>query len=242
MVDWFKENVARTQNLTDAPDRIKAILLRLRLGGSHSGDITKLAWNEHEKFLDAVDLGLFFLDGQYDSWSSLDAWLSLGGSVWTIGKDRRSLVRRVTSTEQAAFERATSPSDLASNELEVAWRKVYGRNPDPSDAWDHAIKACEHALKPIVTPTNNSATLGNVVGQLRAPVPVAELLLKDNGQRNVIGPLDAFEKILHLIWPNPDRHGGGADERIPTQQEAEAVVNLAVLVVQWARSGVLRKK
>jgi hypothetical protein len=45
-----------------------------------------------------------------------------------------------------------------------------------------------------------------------------------------------------LIWPNPDRHGGSPDERVPTQQETEAVVQLAVLVVQWGRNGILVKK
>jgi hypothetical protein len=159
-----------------------------------------------------------------------------------IAPDSGSLVRRIDPTAVAAFAEATSSADEASNELKNAWDEVYGRNPDPSDAWDHAIKACEHILKPIVTPNNPAATLGAVVGQLRANPPIAELVLRDNGQKNIIEPLDAFEKILHLIWPNPDRHGGSPDERVPTQQETEAVVQLAVLVVQWGRNGILVKK
>ena len=61
----------------------------------------------------------------------------------------------------AAFEMAASPEDTASDELAVAWTKAYGLDPDLSDAWDHAIKAVEAVLIPIVVPTQAGAHIGH---------------------------------------------------------------------------------
>jgi hypothetical protein len=73
---------------------------------------------------------------------------------------------RVDPAATAAFEMAASPEDTASDELAVAWTKAYGRDPDLSDAWDHAIKAVEAVLIPIVVPTQAGAHIGHVIGQL----------------------------------------------------------------------------
>ena len=40
---------------------------------------------------------------------------------------------------------------------------------------------------------------------------------------------------------NPDRHRGGASWRAPELEEAQALVHLAVTLVQWGRRGVLRE-
>lgn len=46
--------------------------------------------------------------------------------------------------------------------------------------------------------------------------------------------------MLELIWPNPDRHGGSTSTPV-TLDQAQAVVHLAVTIVQWARSGDLQR-
>jgi hypothetical protein len=38
-----------------------------------------------------------------------------GGSAWTVSADGKSLQRAVDSESEAAFERATSPADVATN-------------------------------------------------------------------------------------------------------------------------------
>jgi hypothetical protein len=46
--------------------------------------------------------------------------------------------------------------------------------------------------------------------------------------------------MLRLLWPNPDRHGG-TNSRQPSLDEAQAVVHLAVTIVQWARADLLTR-
>jgi hypothetical protein len=52
---------------------------------------------------------------------------------------------------------------------------------------------------------------------------------------------DRLISMLELMWPNPDRHGGG-QQRLPSLDEARAVVHLAVTLVQWGRAQVLTRK
>jgi hypothetical protein len=170
--------------------------------------------------------------------SELGELLELAGSVWRVGPNRDRLVRRVDPTATAAFVRASSPGDVASAELKEAWTAAYGRNPDASDAWDHAIKAVEAVLIPIVTPNKAKATLGDVVGILNSQGQLWKLELHGHDGTQSIAPLVS---MLRLMWPNPDRHGNQGS-RQPSLVEAQAVVHLAVTIVQWARSGVLSKR
>lgn len=169
---------------------------------------------------------------------SLDEILQLGGSIWQVAPDGRSLVRRVDATAQEAFRGASSPGDVASAELKEAWTAVYGRNPDASDAWDHSIKAVEAVLIPMVTPAKAKATLGDVIGSLNSQGALWKLVLRGHDDTQSVAPLVT---MLRLMWPDPDRHGSGTSRK-PSLEEAEAVVNLAVAIVQWARAGALSKR
>ncbi len=82
--------------------------------------------------------------------------------------------------------------------------------------------------------------MGGVVGTLRGQAAQYTLHLKDNGIKNHIDPMATFEQMLHFIWVNPDRHQG-ADHRVPSIEEARAVLHLSITVVEWARTGILTK-
>jgi hypothetical protein len=164
--------------------------------------------------------------------------LSLGHSALAVAPDKLSLVPRADPIAAEAFAHAVTPHDAASKELKEAWRWVYELETHPSNAWHHSIKAVEHILKPIVCPNNTKATLGNIVGELRSSSQLWRLALPGpNADFNA----DRLVAMLELIWPNPDRHGGGTPTVI-TFEQAQAVVHLAVTVVQWGRAGVLIKK
>jgi hypothetical protein len=191
-----------------------------------------------ELALDAVDAVIHFGEVSGPALDNLTEILQLGGSVWRVDKRGRRLIRRVDTAAAAAFEEASSPSDVASSELQEAWTATYGRNPDASDAWDHSIKAVEAILIPIVTPAKKKATLGDVVGMLDSQGSRWQLALHGHDDSQSVAPLVS---MLRLMWPNPDRHGGSS-RRKPLLDEAQAVVNLAVTIVQWGRTGVVAKR
>ncbi|MCU1590957.1 MAG: hypothetical protein JWP11_2213 [Frankiales bacterium] len=196
---------------------------------------------DQDLFLDALDATLHFFDNSNArSVATLSELLSTGASAWTVAADGRSLQRRVDETANEAALRATAPDDAASAELREAWAQVYGVKPNASDAWDHAIKAVEEILVPIVVPKKEKATLGDVAGQLKAQPDLWALTLESSAASPTA--VQTFEGMLRLMWPNPDRHGGGGATRTPSLEEAQAVVQLAVLVVQLARAGGFRRR
>jgi len=89
-----------------------------------------------------------------------------------------------------------------------------------------------------VTPAKAKATLGDVVGTLNSQDHLWRLALHGHDGSQSVAPLVS---MLRLMWPNPDRHGGQGS-RQPSLVEAQAVVHLAVTIVQWARSDVLSKR
>jgi hypothetical protein len=168
----------------------------------------------------------------------LNPILEAGGSVWTatVGDGLR---RRVDPTATNAYDSATRDTDDASRELTEAWTRAYGRKPDASDAWDHAIKAVEAILIPIVVPKQDKPQLGHVLGALDRQGQLWRLGLPGADNDHSVAPLVA---MLRLLWPNPDRHGAPASSRAPSIEQARAVVQLAVTIVQWGRNGVIVKK
>jgi hypothetical protein len=112
-----------------------------------------------------------------------------------------------------------SPANAASLKIAAAWAAAYGRNPDPSDGWDHAIKAVEELLIPIVMPNQLKANLGGVAGELKANPSKWSFGLPANDVR---GNGETLEGMIRHVWPDPDRHGG-ATKRSP-KQSAEFMI------------------
>jgi hypothetical protein len=190
---------------------------------------------DQEMALDMVDAALDVLGPNLNGWETLQKHLDAGASAWKVADDRISLTGVVSDEAQATYEQAASVADEATKELKVAWANAFGRNGDPSDAWDHAIKAVEDVLIPEMMPNNGNATIGHVVGELAGQNGAAwKLALPGNNQDHDVAHLVS---MLRLIWPNHDRHGGTGPKRTPSRQEARAVVTLAATIVQWHREG-----
>ncbi|MEV0581292.1 hypothetical protein [Nonomuraea sp. NPDC050310] len=192
---------------------------------------------DQEVFLDVVDATLRLSPSNGSAQDLRDA-LELAGSAWTVADHNRALQRRVNETARLAAQAAMSPNDLASEELREAWAAAYDRSPNPSDAWDHSIKAVEAVLIPLVVPNQNQPQFGHALGQLKGQGGAWRFEIPGPQQGHEVEPL---VEILKLLWPNPDRHANGQG-RPPLLEEAQAVVHLAVTVVQWIRAGALRKR
>ncbi|MFI5895415.1 hypothetical protein ACIA5D_35495 [Actinoplanes sp. NPDC051513] len=168
--------------------------------------------------------------------------LAYARSIWSATAG--GLVSRAEPTAMSAFREASGPDDLSSEHLKHAWAKAYERNGDPSDAWDHAVKAVEHILLPVI-PRQDQAQIAHVVGQLGGQGDQYEVGLQFNQsappRTPPFSPVEAFAGMLRLIYPNPDRHVG-ANHRVPSAEEARVVVQLAIAVVQWAREGLIHKR
>lgn len=203
--------------------------------GGISNQIFAAIERDEDLYLDCVDATLQVADRP--NATGLSTALQVGGSVWKVRADSRGLERRVPEATAEAYGRAVAACDPVADELKKAWGAVFGRSPDPSDAWDHAIKAVEELLIPIVVPKVSKPNLGAVAGEIKANPERWTFGLQSNSGR---GNGETLEGLMRHIWPNPDRHGGGT-KRAPTQDEAEAAVVIAVAIVNLCR-GRLSKK
>jgi hypothetical protein len=199
-----------------------------QLGGIRS-QILAASNRDQDLYLDCVDLCLHLTRGT--DLASLKQALEVGGSAWTVNSAGDGLERLVDVTTKEASLRAMDAGDAASDELRAAWRAVYGRDQNPSDGWDHAIKAVEEVLIPLVVPNQQKPNLGGVAGELKANPSKWSFGLLANGERN---NGETLEGMIRHIWPNPDRHGG-AEKRAPMQAEAEGVLQLAITIVELCR-------
>lgn len=181
--------------------------------------------------------------------AALERLLKEAGSAWTVAESGEiwsgatfQLQRRVSEPVAEAAKRVMGSVGRAGEHLRNAWGLVYGRSPDPNAAYLEAVKAAEAAMVPVVSPNNAQATLGTMLGDMKAAP----------GKFSVeLVPLDSsvasFEVVLgmsRLLWKSqPSRHG--TPEERPhsnvTIKAAEGAIHLAVTLVQWFASGVVTR-
>jgi len=169
----------------------------------------------------------------------LNDLLVTGGSAYRYRKGR--LERRVDDATIAAFERvAAAASDEASLYLRRAWQAVYGRNPDPSQAYGDAVRAVEAVACPVVLPRDLKPTLGKAITCMRDKPDAWYLVLPGEQDAAGIAPL---RLMMQLLWTaQRSRHAGGPDSRDQQSAEAEAALSLAVICVQWFTAGWVRRR
>ncbi|MBY3988003.1 hypothetical protein HQO84_18580 [Rhodococcus fascians] len=242
VVDWFNTVVGYTRTSMLDHDLVRLLATRMQLalprkalGGMEIRlALMSQATSDDEFCLDLVDCTLATAGSANNQNEWLSVLLAEGGSVWQVSDDLDALTRVVAGEAKDSYTAAVTTNDPASEELRTAWKNAYGRNGDPSDAWDHAIKALEHLLIPVVVSSKAKATLSDVVGTLRRNDGNKwRCSLPGKDETNDVAPLVG---TLELIWPNTvDRHGGSAANRPPTAAEARTVVSLTVALVQAHR-------
>ncbi|MEU2986232.1 hypothetical protein ABZ647_17710 [Micromonospora aurantiaca] len=180
------------------------------------------------------------------SFKALQQLLIDGRSLYRFDPAQRGLVRRVDeSSQEAANQAIKATTATAADHVREAWGAAYGLTPEPDKVFNEAIRAVEEVACPLVEQKKaaaNSATLGTVIGELGKNAPHKwELVLPGkDGQASGVEPIVS---MMQTLWEAQlSRHGGAPKSRRQNQDEAEAAVHLAVLLVQWLSTGVLRKK
>lgn len=163
---WFSSGGMRNTLMADVAMGLRIPVRNTHVAGGISNQIFAAIEQDDDLYLDCLDIALHLNRGSNSE--GLARALQAGGSVWTVRDGRRGLERRVTEATADSYSAAIAAGDAVANELREAWSAVYGRHPNPSDAWDHAIKAIEDLLIPIVVPKVNKANLGTVAGEIRA--------------------------------------------------------------------------
>jgi hypothetical protein len=244
LIRWL-ENVYTITPDTLAPDMDEAGLerlaavLRINLGGTDGYGMLSgiLAWtgDDDERLLDVIHYTLQTPTRMPKMWHELEVLLAYGGSRWSA--TGKGLQRRVDETALEAFNAATAGPESASDHLALAWAGAYGRIPHPASAWHHSIKALEASLRTVVCPFNAAASLSGVIDELKT----GKWKLEVRGQARDYA-IDPLVQMLELVWPDPNRHRSDEPEPPATTEEAQAVVQLAVTMVQWARDGQIARK
>lgn len=219
--------------------------LHLTLEGRNTSSFLEVRCSRDPKvLLDVVDALINEPHRNDAAARELDGILKDGGSALTVGKGANGfeLQERVDPTVTAAAKAAASTNDRSGQHLARAWSAAYRRNGDPGAAYGEAVKAVEAAACPVVIPKDQACTLGKVIPALRDGAKRFEVGL-DPGQAPV-DQVGVVVGMLELLWKGQNRHGSD-DESTPidvSPQEAAAAVHLAVVLVQWFRAGVVRRK
>lgn len=216
-----------------------AALLRIDLRGTDGYGmlIAILAWtdDDDERLLDVIHYTLQIPTRMPKMWNELEILLAYGASMWQATD--KGLQRRVDATAMDTLHAATAVADNASDHLALAWAGAYGRHPHPASAWYHSIKALEATLGTVVYPNDPTVTLSQVIRELKT----GRWQLEVRGQARDY-TIDPLVQMLELVWPDPNRYDSSTPEPPATKEEACALVQLSVAIVQWGRDGQLVRK
>ena len=125
-------------------------------------DLAQSLAAEDELLLDAADVAL--------TWASehevalLEAFFVEARSTYSIGVDEDDVYMiQLRQPEELSrlIETEATQSGRQAEHLRIAWGKCFGLHPDLNEACTEAVKAIEVAAKPVITPDDPLATLGD---------------------------------------------------------------------------------
>lgn len=173
---------------------------------------------------------------------ALEAALVRSKSAWTAGErtGRPGLVRRVPLGVQVAADSVMARAGRAGIRLAKAWEELYGIEPNPSLAYGMAIKAVEDAAVPVVSPTNEKATLGTVLARVEQQADWRLPLEREHARAP---SRDVLVGMLRLLWHGQhDRHGGQpSGPGGVSVEEAIVAVSLAISLVNLFDAGLVNR-
>ncbi len=224
-----------------SPDRwdVLAQALQIDYTGRHSRDAIMHAVDaDIDLILDLVDFRLK-LGTVWDQYESLTNILILGGSGYRLTDGKDGLEQVVDDTVRAAALAAMDAAEpSAAEHLRKAWAATHSRNRNPTQAHAEMVKAVESASRPVVTPNNDKATLGTIIGQMTGQAALYSTV----GASRADDGIAAVVAMMQVVWrQQTDRHG--ANPTIPaTQGRVEFLLPVtAALVHAFSTGAVFRK-
>lgn len=202
---------------------LQDLLGRMRDDDDFALDV--LDWMVHHFQYFGVNWG-----ASYNWVAKLNDTLREGGSAWevTSSEDGRThqLTRRAVGPVVEVLEHTATEASRAHTHLAAAWSKLTGRNPDPSGAYREAVRAVEAVAKPVVLPSNDRATLGQMIPALKD---------KPEKWTTTIGTVDSVRTQMEAVWQGQlDRHGTD-DESVPlsvSPEQADAAFSTCLNLVR----------
>jgi hypothetical protein len=237
-----------------APDFVDEAERNLNLKIAHSArdprgieSLTAAMEGDPALFVRVVDFALKKITIGYpwnQCWAAaneLDRYLRETGAAWRVrGEEGRlnfSLERRVDPATTELLDTLVSEGTDAGMHLSEAWTKAFGEKPDPGDAYAEALKAVEAAAGPVVCPNDRMATLGKIIGELRANASKWSSTFTEPTKDQT--PVQVVTAMMDLLMKNhADRHPPVTPI---TQEQAETAVHLALTLVQMFRTGAITK-
>jgi hypothetical protein len=195
------------------------------------------AWIEVDDLYLVVDALLDLNGNMPGHYGKERAWLQQilddALSIYTLSPDGCALAHRAdpiaTDAMQYAIRAVSDRGDAGSagEHLATAWTHAFGIEPDTSKAYGEAIKAVEAAGHAIIEPNNDRATLGTMLGHLRANKGQFCLMLPMPGR-----DIEPIIGMMAALWEGQtSRHAGKKPTRKEELYEARAAVHLAVTLV-----------
>lgn len=151
---------------------------------------------------------------------------------------RVGLVEGVPAGVQDVVASVIRAAGSAGEVLARAWSNVHGPVPLDSAAYGDAVRATEIAAIGVVQPRHDSATLGTVLGQMKADGDW-RLPLREHSEAP--GTELVLAMIRTLWFGHRDRHGSPEYSDV-SHEEARAAVVLAATLVDWFESGALARR
>lgn len=250
---WITGNSRANPNEAAIPDmhRINEIERYLQIQLEKYGTAAAIATyryvfqyvQDEEKCLDIVEAILATNNNTDAIVSQLNTILTSSGSKWIAVKNSSgfgaTLEERVSESAQNALVIAVKESDATTQHfLKTAWSNAFGRSPNASSAYSNSIKAIEAAAWPTITPKDNKATLGTMLGEIRSNIGKWKTATPDKSPNQGI---TAIKDIMQHIWDGQtDRHGT-AHPVAPSQEAAEQAVLYAVVVCNFFNRNLVTK-
>lgn len=148
------------------------------------------------------------------------------------------LVRRVDPTATAALHDAVQQGKHSSARLAGAWAATFQREANLALAYRDVVLAVESAACPVLIPNDTAPTLGKAIAHLGRTLERWSVAgLDDKSQKSAV----TLHGMLQTVWQNQGRHAeqGGTAPAPVEQAEAEAVLFLAITLVQWFERGLV---